>query len=112
MFAHINKAVVLREDRNEDGYYYLSAKINQDGDLLIEGQDLGPRVKEIFDCIEYEWVWTIRRPDIDILKSHFESQGNILGILKKHFANDKATSLFQFLCDNDIPFDIWSRTGD
>ncbi len=106
------KKVVLREDRTEEGYFYLGASLNDNGDIEIEGQDLGPRVKELFDCIEYEWKWTIKRQHINLLKFNLSSRGNILLSLKRSFANENATNLYSFLCDCNIPFETWSRTGD
>jgi len=54
-----SKRVVLRNTRDADGTRYLEASINAEGDLVIEGQDLGPGVEEIFGIREYEWAWTI-----------------------------------------------------
>ena len=106
------RKIVLREDRNEDGYYYLAIRYSENGDLLIEGQDLGPRAKEVFDCIEYQWLWTIKRENLELLKSRLSLPGGLLKSLKRLFAEENATNLYEFLCENDIPFEKWSRTGD
>ncbi len=40
------------------------------------------------------------------------SQENMLKQLKRRFSGDKAAGLCQFLLENEIPFESWSRIGD
>lgn len=47
-------SVVLRDMRDARGSRYLGASIKANGDLVIEGQDLGPAVEEFFGVSEYE----------------------------------------------------------
>lgn len=104
--------VVLREQRREGDYRYLGAEIKENGDLYMEGQDLGSGVEEAFGCREYEWCWTVKAQDIEKLKIAIGSEGEILDLLKKHFSNEKAAGLYKFMRDHDIPFESWSRIGD
>ena len=61
--------VVLRRVKDADGSRLLEASLTVDGDLLIEGWDLGDGVERIFGVREYEWAWTIRAANLPALLS-------------------------------------------
>lgn len=105
---------VLRQTRNEDGTRYLAAKLQANGDIVIEGQDLGNGVERIFGegIREYEWAWTIRAIDVPKLSEVLGSPPNLLKAFKGRFSGDNAANLFTFLKDSGIPLDVWSRKGD
>ena len=106
------KKIVLRKERNERDYRFLGAEINENGDLVIDGHDLGNGVEGAFSCSEYEWSWTVRAEHIGKLKIALGSKGNILRTLKKKFSNEKAADLYAFLQSSKVPFEGWSRIGD
>ena len=106
------KKIVLREERTEADYRFLGAEINDNGDLVFDGQDLGTGVEGAFGCSEYEWSWTVRAEHISELKIAIGSKGNILRTLKKKFSNEKAADLYAFLQNSKVPFEGWSRIGD
>lgn len=113
MFGFFKKnKVILREERNGQGYRYLSAEIDQNGDLIFEGQDLGSGVEAAFGSREYEWSWTVRAKDISSFRNVLGEKGDILDILEKRFSNEKASGLYEFMQINKIPFESWSRVGD
>ena len=107
-----NRNVVLREERIAGDYRYLGAEINKDGDLVIEGQDLGPTVKALLGDIEYEWCWTIKAQDIHLIKQALKEDGDILVMLKRRFSGENSSKLSDFLQNQGIPFESWSRIGD
>jgi hypothetical protein len=47
----------------------LAAHIEPGGDLLIEGQDLGPKVEELLGAREYEWTVRVVAADLAALAS-------------------------------------------
>ena len=104
--------VTLREERTKGDYRFLGAELKENGDLVIEGQDLGNGVKCAFGCVEYEWCWTIKANDIPLFKKAIGSEKEILEILETYFSREKASGLYEFMQNNKIPFDSWSRIGD
>ena len=44
---------------------FLDAEINESGDLVFSGQDMGPIVEQIFGDSDYEYWLTIRSKDKD-----------------------------------------------
>jgi hypothetical protein len=53
--------VVLRSTSDASGSRFLEARLDADGTLRIEGQDLGPGVSAVFGpgLTEYEWWWRL-----------------------------------------------------
>jgi hypothetical protein len=105
-------SVILRNEIQKKNSRYLTASFHRDGDLVIEGQDLGKDVESIFGCSEYEWVWTIRAINIPTLKKALENPDDILLSLKTKFSDENAADLLSFLNDNEIVFESCSRLGD
>lgn len=106
------KNVVLREERKLGDYRFLGVEIKSNGDLVFEGQDLGSDVEKAFGAKEYEWYWTINESDIPKFQKAIGGKGGILTLLEKNFSNEKAAEIYQFMQENEIPFDGYSRIGD
>jgi hypothetical protein len=104
--------VVLREERSKTDIRHLSAGYASNGDLRIEGQDLGDGVQRIFGCVEYEWVWTIRAADLPKLAEALGVTSNLLEALAANYSGDNAAHLGAFLKEYGVPFEAWSRIGD
>ena len=83
-----------------------------DGTLLIEGQDIGGLVEQIFGRREYEFIRTLRGPAVAQLRSllGIESDGSLLGQLRARFST--SAELERFIGDQAIPNELWTRTGD
>lgn len=103
---------VLRRMRDEGGTRYLGAYVDEKGDLIIEGQDLGPAVERILGVREYEWVWTVKRDQLPLLARELGGVSDLLKALEQRFSGDAAAGLHDFLREKKIPFDFWSRRGD
>jgi hypothetical protein len=116
MFRNTRRApigrVVLRDERTPGDTRNLSASHSSDGDLVIEGQDLGAGVEHAFGHREYEWVWTIAQADVPALSTALSENGDILDALARRFSGPDAAHLHSFLTENRIPFKTWSRIGD
>jgi hypothetical protein len=104
--------VILRNERTEGDLRYLGASYSSNGDLVIEGQDLGNTVEAAFGYREYEWTWTIARPDLPTLAEALDTKSNLLGALESRFRGPAAAHLATFLQENEIPYKSWSRIGD
>ena len=103
--------VVLRDMRDAGDSRRLTASIQPGGCLVIEGQDLGQRVEEIFGAREYEWTWTVRTEGCERLRAAL-GKTDLLGALAERFSGEKAADLKAFLDSSDVPFEQWSRVGD
>ncbi len=106
--------VTLRDSRDQDGARRLDARLQSDGTLLIEGQDIGPGVERFFGpgMTEYEWAWTIRPQSVTALKKALKSDDDVLSALKDRFSGAAAADLKPFLDDNGVAYEAWSRVGD
>ena len=107
-----SKRVVLRNTRDAQGTRYLEASINDKGDLVIEGQDLGAGVEEIFGVSEYEWAWTISAQDCNQLLVALGTKSDLLSALVERFAGERTSDLQSFLESEGIRFTAWGRMGD
>lgn len=110
------REVVLRSVRDGRDVRHLSASITAAGDLLIEGQDLGPGVEAFFGAgmTEYEWTRTVGRADLPaLLASLGATPGeDVLDVLARRFSGDDAAGLDAALERSGVPVARWSRTGD
>jgi len=103
-----SKSIVLRNSSNR----HLEASINAEGDLVIEGQDLGSEVEGIFGYSEYEWAWTISASDCDRLLVALGAKSDLLSALGERFSGKHAANLQSFLESEGIEFEAWGRIGD
>jgi len=55
------KKIIIKDEKNEDGYSELLAKISEKGDLVIDGCDAGELAKEMFGDCDYEYWLTISK---------------------------------------------------
>ncbi|BDZ74767.1 hypothetical protein GCM10025856_24860 [Methylophaga marina] len=110
--ARNKKKTVLRDERDRRGLRFLSAEIQQNGDLVFEGQDLGPAVEEFFGSSEYEWRWTIKAEHMPILQKALGVDGDIINLLETRFSNEKSAGVLSFLEEHNIPYESWHRYGD
>ncbi len=103
---------VLRDVRDDQGTRYLAASLTAEGDLVIEGQDLGRGVEQFYGVREYEWSWTVRAPDIPALLSALGTSSDVLSALSARFSDERAAEIKSFLDAHEIPHETWSRLGD
>ena len=106
------RRVVLRDVSDAEGTRHLQAKLTREGDLVIEGQDLGAGVRRALGVYEYEWVWTIGARDVPSLLAALGTTSDVLSALRERFSDDLSADLGSFLKSHDIPYKTWSRMGD
>ena len=104
--------VVLRRIKDAGGLRLLEASVTDEGDVRIEGYDLGDGVERALGVREYEWTWTIPAASVPDLLRALEASGNVLLALEAKFSGDNAALLDSFLEKHGIPTKRWSRLGD
>lgn len=104
--------VVLRRVKDADGTRFLGASLTADGNIVIEGQDLGDGVERFFGVREYEWIWTIPAASVPALLAALGVADNPLAALQAQFSGENAALLDPFLEANGISTERWSRLGD
>ena len=87
-----------------------------EGEVRIEGQDLGDAVESIMGAgiREYEWTWTIATADVEAaIAALGGSKGDdVLALLEAWATANGDRDPGQFLKDAGVPMEFWSRFGD
>ena len=109
--------MVLRSENNVDGLRHLDARLTEAGDVVIEGQDLGPGVARIFGpgLTEYEWTHTVRAKDVSLLVAALggEPDDEVLTLIERTCSGSDAARLATLLAGGGpIPAEFWSRIGE
>jgi hypothetical protein len=75
---------------------YIDVRINENGDLLFSGQDIGSAPEEIFGDSDYEYWLTVPASEKDRL---------LLALIEKHYAGDASvvSTLREFMESKQIP---------
>ncbi len=79
--------VVLREERDGADSRFLSASVKSSGDLVLEGHDMGPTVKQFWPDGEYEYWRAVDSADVpkvllELIKDRFKNETEFAGWLK------------------------------
>lgn len=108
------REITLRDEKSSTGSWSLIARIEDNGGLIIEGQDLGKSVEEFWGSTEYEWDITVSAENLPRLVSALGGAigDDPLALLAARFAQDEHYGTTRFLEDHDIPYGFWSRVGD
>jgi hypothetical protein len=108
--------VTLREERSGRDVRRLWASVTAAGDLLIEGQDLGPGVEAFWGegQSEYEWCLTVRAANLPALLKALGGQpgDSVLQLLSARFTEDEQCASPRFLQQHDVKHEFWNRAGD
>ena len=98
MDGKINQ-IVLKDYRGDDVSVHLVARIDEDGDLVLEGQDVGKAVEEYWGDSDYEYVVNV--------KAEFKDSV-LLYLIKERFTTSK--DFMDWLDDKRIPkeFSSWA----
>ena len=105
----------LRSDKTGPNSRSLWVRMSAGGDLVIEGQNLGPAVERYWGTREYEWVIQIRSEDVPrylgILGGDADND-NPLGLIQARYREDERCVSKSFIDEHEIPCEFWSRSGD
>lgn len=110
-----HRTVTLCDERYEHNAYSLRAHLRQDGQLVIEGQDLGAAPEAFWGSREYEWTITLRPeavPTLVAALSGSPGESDPLDLLAERYREDPHVASRAFLDGAGIPYDFWSRVGD
>ena len=80
---------------------HIDMRIDENGDLLFSGQDIGNAPEEIFGDSDYEYWLTVPASEKDRL---------LLALIEKHYAGDAlvVSSLREFMESKNIPYNFYS----
>jgi len=81
---------------------HIDVRINENGDLLFSGQDIGSAPEEIFGDMDYEYWLTVPAVEKDKL---------LLALIEKHYAGDAlvVSTLREFMESREIPHSFFSH---
>jgi hypothetical protein len=73
------RALTLYEERSAGEYSFLGARLLENGDLILEGQDIGDAPERFFGEREYEYQHTVDARDVPAV---------LLWLIKERFTSD------------------------
>jgi hypothetical protein len=99
------RKVTLRSEHSGADSRYLWAYLDDDRNLHIEGQDLGPATAPVSADGEYEWFETIDSADVPRLVQRLggEPGADVLELLEKRWSGKRSYDLEKLLREGDIP---------
>jgi len=108
-FRHV---VTLRDEHDGADHRHLAAYLDDEGQLHIDGQDLGPGTSMVSEDGEYEWFTTIAAAEfprlLELLGAY--SGETVLGVLARKYTGKQSYELERLLRESDIPrkLDVWT----
>jgi len=110
--GRVGRIVTLRREVDGPDTHHLWAHIDQEGNLHIDGQDLGPKTAIVSADGEYEWFQTIDRSELAKLSGVLggKPKDDILDVLEENWTGGRAANLEALLRESDIEVDrfVWS----
>lgn len=105
---------ILWEHHDAAGSSYRALHVDDDGTLVIEGQDVGDDVESVLGTglREYEFERCLEPSAVGRLRETLgiEPDEPLLPALRSRLGSTNA--LERVVADNDIPSAFWSRIGD
>lgn len=101
---------LLDESREDTSRLHLSALLEPDGELRIEGQDLGPITAPISPDGEYEYFYTVRPNDVPALITALGGRpgDDILTVLRERWSGRDSYGLDQAIRDSGVPYSFFA----
>ena len=100
-----NRVICLRAERDGPDRRNLSAYLDAEGNLHIDGQDIGPGTALVSSDGEYEWFETVRASHVprrvELLGG--EAGDDVLDVLELRYRNEGSYDLESLLRDGGIP---------
>lgn len=91
----------------------VTATIDEDETMLVEGYDIGQLAEKYWGDSDYEYSMKLRPPSVEKLKAVFELSGDdaLLAEIQRRFGGALAFSTFKsFLDQNDVEYEYFSWT--
>ncbi len=107
-----NRRVTLRSERRGANQRTLEAYLDTEGDLHIDGQDLGPGTGPLGADGELEWFQSIRAIDLPALRAALgvDADADLLDALEQSWAGSSMSQRLEVLIrESGIPanLDTW-----
>ena len=106
------RVVTLRDEVDGPDSRHLWGHLDQEGNLHIDGQDLGPRTAIVSSDGEYEWFQTIKQSALPKLIGLLggKPDDDILDVLEESWTGPRAGDLEALLRESDIEVErfVWS----
>jgi hypothetical protein len=101
--------VILRNERRGADTRHLWAYLDDEGNLHIDGQDLGPATAPVSDDGEYEWFCTISHEDLPQLMSLLGAlaDADLLDVLQRKWSGARSYELEKVLRESGIKVDLF-----
>jgi len=116
------REVTLRERRTEKDVSILVAKIDDEGDLVLEGYDVGEAPREFWGDDDYEYYRVIKREYKDtvlrwLIKERFDTDTDLRvwldkkgipsRVIEKNYSDTILLWLIKDRFDTDTDFKLW-----
>jgi hypothetical protein len=106
------RTVQLLATQDGDNSRFLNARVNDDGSLVISGQDLGPATAMMSNDGEYEWAHTFPAESVPLLCKALGGNGrdDILDLLERSYTGNRSSELERVIGEtrDTIPREFWS----
>ena len=109
--VEITRTVVLRDERDGRDSRHLAVRLTADGDLRVDGLDIGPTTAELTGGDEYEWTTMVRAEHLAGLVALLggDPGAGLLGLLAERYTGPSAYDLEQILSGGAVPIErsVW-----
>jgi hypothetical protein len=104
------RRVQLRYERDGPDSRFLWAYLDDQGNLHIDGQDLGPKTAPVGDDGEYEWFKTIRAEDVPKVVTLLggSTGDDVLDLMEARYTGEASGELEKRLRESDIKVEFYS----
>jgi hypothetical protein len=106
------RSFVLRDERDGEDWRFLRAYL-RDGDLVLEGQDLGPATATVSNDGEYEYFETVKAADLPQLLHVLgePADADILEVLARSWRGSASYELEERLRHSGVPVQLFVYGG-
>jgi hypothetical protein len=107
------RTVTLRDERHGEDARHLRAYLDEDGNLHIDGQDLGPGTAMVSSDGEYEWYQVVAANDVSRVAKLLgaEPGESLLDVLQREWTGDRSYELEEHLRGSGIPMTLFVYSG-
>lgn len=108
-----SRVVLLRSEQEGPDARYLRAYLDGQGNLHIDGQDLGPVTSIVSRDGEYEWGRTIQKEDLPNVIALLDGspEDHILDLLERNWTGKRSGELERRLSESAILSRLWTWSG-
>jgi len=105
------RTVVLQDRQIDRAHWRFSAKIDDKGDFVIEGQVIGRVFSD--DAWEHEWELRVERDSVPALLVLLggEPDQDVLDVVEAHWLSTEGAGLEELITGSEIPsnLEVWDR---